>query len=129
VLWNLSYKKVVKSEMMMRNISVLGVSLMVFLACLPVPGLAEPDSPGNKSLDEAKEMLKEMTSQSEEMLNQSKKEYEWAKNESGMNSSDLQDFEAMMSGIKQLISFLNDLIDSAVTIIDHITAFTKKIST
>jgi len=113
----------------MRNIPVLGVILMVFLACLPAPGLAEPNSPGNKSLDQAKELLKEMTSQSEEMLNQSQKEYEWAKNESGMNSSDLQDFEAMMSGIEQLISFLNDLIDSAVTIIDHITAFTKKIST
>lgn len=115
----------------MRNIPVLGVILRVFLACLPVPGLAEPNSPGNRSLDQAKEMLKEMTSQSEEMLmlNQSQKEYEWAKNESGMNSSDLQDFEAMMSGIEQLISFLNDLIDSAVTIIDHITTFTKKIST
>lgn len=113
----------------MRNIQVLGVILMVFLACLPVPGLAEPNSPGNKSLDQAKELLKNMSSQSEEMLNQSQKEYEWAKNASGMNSSAIDDFEAMMSGIEQLISFLNGLIDSTVTIIEHITAFTKKIST
>ncbi|MCD6455452.1 MAG: hypothetical protein J7K81_01485 [Methanophagales archaeon] len=114
-------------RMKMRNIPVLGVILMVFLACLPVSGLAEPDSPGNKSLDEAKELLKNMTSQSEEMLNRSQEEYAEAKNASGMNSSNLQDFEAMMSGIEQLISFLNDLIDSAVTIIEHITAFTKEI--
>ena len=132
----------------MRNIPVLGVILMVFLACLPVPGLAEPNSPdednmdnffdfiqqtsettasGNKSLDEAKELLKKMSSQSEEMLNQSQTEYAEAKNASGMNSTSIDDFEAMMSGIEQLISFLNDLIDSAVTIIDHITSFTKEI--
>lgn len=152
MLWNLSYNREVKSEMRtkMRNIPVLGVILMVFLACLPVSGLAEPDSPGNrginnffdfvrqtnettasgnKSLDEAKELLKNMTSQSEEMLNQSQEEYAEAKNESGMNSSNLQDFEAMMSGIEQLINTMTDLIDSAVTIIDRITAFTKKIST
>lgn len=115
--------------MMMRNIPVLGVILMVFLACLPVPGLAEPNSPGNKSLDEAKEMLKEMTSQSEEMLNQSQKEYAEAKNSSGMNSTAIDDFEATLSVIEQLINTMTDLIDSAVTIIDHITAFTKKIFT
>lgn len=136
--------------MMMRNIPVLGVILMVFLACLPVPGLAEPNSPdednmdnivdfirqanettasGNTSLDEAKELLKNMTSQSEEMLNQSQKEYAEAKNASGMNSSVTDDFEVMMSVIEQLINTMTDLIDSAVTIIDRITAFTKKIST
>ena len=69
----------------MRNMLVLDIILMVFLACLPVPGLAEPDSPGNKGLDDAKELLKEMTSQSEEMLNQSQEEYGWAKDASGMN--------------------------------------------
>lgn len=134
----------------MRNIPVLGVILMVFLACLPVPGLAEPNSPdedsignlfefvrqtnettasGNTSLDEAKELLKNMTSQSEEMLNQSQTEYAEAKNASGRNSSIIDDFEAMISGIEQLINTMTDLIDSAVTIIDRITAFTKKIST
>ena len=131
----------------MIKISVLGVTLMVLLAFLPAPGLAEPDNDGignfsefiqqanettasgNTSLDEAKELLKKMSSQSEEMLNQSQKDYAVAKNESGMNSSAIGDFEAMISGIEQLINFMTDLIDSAVTIIDHITAFTKKIST
>jgi len=111
----------------MRNMLVLDIILMVFLACLPVPGLAEPDYPGNKGLNDAKELLKEMASQSEEMLNQSQEEYEWAKDASGMNSSDLQEFEAMMSRIEQLIGFLNNLINSVVTIIDRITSFTKEI--
>lgn len=112
---------------MMRKISVLGVVLMLsFLACLPAPGLAEPDSPGNKSLDEAKELLKNITSQSEEMLNQSEKEYMETKNESGMDSSAIDDFEAMMSGIGQLIDFLNGLVDSAVTILDQITTIKEK---
>lgn len=136
---------------MRRNLPpVLGVTFIVFLACLSVPGLAEPNSPGNSSinnlfefvrqanettasgntsLDEAKELLKNMTSQSEEMLNQSQEEYAEAKNASGMNSSAITDFEEMISGIEQLINTMTDLIDSAVTIIDRITAFTKKIST
>jgi hypothetical protein len=133
---------------MMRYTPVLGVILMVFsLACLPLHGLAELGSydnysinnifefipranetttSDNKSLDEAKELLKEIASQSEEMLNQSKEEYLRAKNESGMNSSAIDDFEAMISGIEQLIRFMNDLIDGAITILDHITSFTKK---
>ncbi len=135
---------------MKRNLlPVLSVILTVFLACLPVPGLAEPNSPdedsmdnvfdfirqtnetmasGNASLEDAKEMLKEMTSQSEEMLNQSQKEYAEAKNESGMNLTAVRDFEAMLSGVEQLIIFMTGLIDSAVTIMDYITSFTKKIS-
>ncbi len=136
---------------MMRNIHVLSVILMVsFLACLPVPGLAEPNSPdnensinnffesiqqangttasGNTSFDSAREMLENMTAQSEEMLNQSQKEYLEAKNESGLNSSVLNDFEATLSVIEQLINFLTDLIDSAATIIDYVSAFTKKLS-
>lgn len=135
---------------MKRNIlPVLSVILTVFLACLPVPGLAEPNSPdedsmdnlfdfirqanetmasGNTSLEDAKEMLKNLTSQSEEMLNQSQKEYAEAKNESGMNLTAVGDFEAMLSGVEQLIIFMTDLIDSAVTIMDYITSFTKKIS-
>ena len=135
---------------MKRNLlPVLSVILTVFLACLPVPGLAEPNSPdedsmdnvfdfirqtneimasGNASLEYAKEMLKEMTSQSEEMLNQSQKEYAEAKNESGMNLTAVRDFEAMLSGVEQLIIFMTGLIDSAVTIMDYITSFTKKIS-
>jgi len=111
----------------MRNMLVLDIILMVFLACLPVSALAEPDSPGNKGLDDAKEQLKKMASQSEEMLNQSQEEYEWAKNASGMNSTAIGDFEAMMSRIERWIGFLNDLIDSVVTIIDRITSFTKEI--
>ncbi|MGB2728757.1 MAG: hypothetical protein WBD09_09835 [Halobacteriota archaeon] len=128
---------------------VLSVILTVFLACLPVPGLAEPNSPdedsmdnlfdfirqtnetmasGNASLEDAKEMLKNLTSQSEEMLNQSQKEYAEAKNESGMNLTAIGDFEAMLSGVEQLIIFMTGLIDSAVTIMDYITSFTKKIS-
>lgn len=128
---------------------VLSVILTVFLACLPVPGLAEPNSPdedsmdnlfdfirqtnetmasGNASLEDAKEMLKNLTSQSEEMLNQSQKEYAEAKNESGMNLTAIGDFEAMLSGVEQLIIFMTGLIDSAVTILDYITSFTKKIS-
>lgn len=135
---------------MKRNIlPVLSVILTVFLACLPVPGLAEPNSPdedsmdnifdfirqanetmasGNTSLEDAKEMLKNLTSQSEEMLNQSQKEYAEAKNESGMNLTVVGDFEAMLSGVEQLIIFMTGLIDSAVTIMDYITSFTKKIS-
>jgi len=126
---------------------VLSVILTVFLACLPVPGLAEPNSPdedsmdnvfdfirqtnetmasGNASLEDAKEMLKNLTSQSEEMLNQSQKEYAEAKNESGMNLTAVRDFEAMLSGVEQLIIFMTGLIDSAVTIMDYITSFTKK---
>lgn len=128
---------------------VLSVILTVFLACLPAPGLAEPNSPdedsmdnlfdfirqtnetmasGNTSLEDAKEMLKNLTSQSEEMLNQSQKEYAEAKNESGMNLTAVRDFEAMLSGVEQLIIFMIGLIDSAVTIMDYITSFTKKIS-
>ncbi|MGB2841907.1 MAG: hypothetical protein WBC40_05470 [Halobacteriota archaeon] len=128
---------------------VLSVILTVFLACLPAPGLAEPNSPdedsmdnifdfirqtnetmasGNTSLEDAKEMLKNLTSQSEEMLNQSQKEYAEAKNESGMNLTAIGDFEAMLSGVEQLIIFMTGLIDSAVTILDYITSFTKKIS-
>lgn len=134
------------------------ILMVSFLACLPVPGrLIEPDSPdspdspdegdntinntfdsiqqangitasGNMSLDSAKEMLKNMTAQSEEMLNQSQKEYMEAKTETEMNSSVLGDFEATLSVIEQLIIFLTGLIDSAVTIIDYVTAFSKKIS-
>ncbi len=136
---------------MMRNIPVLSVILMVsFLACLPVPGLAKPNSldnensidnffesiqqangttaSGNTSFDSAKEMLENMTAQSEEMLNQSQKEYLEAKKESGLNSSVLGDFEATLSVIEQLINFLTDLIDSAATIMDYVSAFTKKLS-
>ncbi|MHC1623741.1 MAG: hypothetical protein ACXQTR_04035, partial [Candidatus Methanospirareceae archaeon] len=69
----------------MRNMLVLDIILMLFLACLPVPGLAEPDYPGDNGLDDAKEQLKKMVSQSEEMLNQSQEEYERAKNASGIN--------------------------------------------
>lgn len=136
------------------------ILLVSFLACLPVPGrMVEPDSPdspdspdegnnainntfdfiqqangitasGNTSLDSAKEMLKNMTAQSEEMLNQSQKEYMEAKTEieTEMNSSVFGDFEATLSVIEQLIIFLTGLIDSAVTIIDYVTAFSKKIS-
>ena len=124
---------------------MLGVILTVFLACLSVPVLAEPNSPyyedsmdnifdfirqasgttasGNNSLEDAKEMLKNMTSQSGEMLNQSQKEYAEAKNESGLNSTAIGDFEAMLSVIEQLINFMTGLIDNAVTIIDRITSF------
>ena len=113
----------------MRNMLVLDIILMVFLACLPVSALVEPDYPLNKGrgLDDAKEQLKKMASQSEEMLNQSQEEYERAKNASGINSTAIGDFEAMMSRIERLIAFLNNLIDSAVTIIDRITSFTKEI--
>ena len=111
----------------MRNMLVLNIILMVFLACLPVSALAEPDYPINKGLDDAKEQLKKMASQSEEMLNQSQEEYERAKNASGINSTAIGDFEAMMSRVEQLIAFLNNLINSAVTIIDRITSFTKEI--
>ena len=83
---------------------------------------------GNTSLEDAKEMLKNLTSQSKEMLNQSQKEYAEAKNESGMNLTAIGDFEAMLSGVEQLIIFMIGLIDSAVTIMDYITSFTKKIS-
>lgn len=114
----------------MRKIPVLAVILLIFsLACSHVSGLSVPNSPDDTDLGGAKEMLENMTPQSEEMLSQSQKEYEEAKYGTDMPYNNLEDLEAAMSQNEQLINAMTDLVDSAVTIVDHITSFTNKIST
>ena len=114
----------------MRNIPALVVILMIFtLPCMPVSGLTEPVPRDDADLDGVNEMLERMTSQSEEMLNQSQKEYEVAKYGSDMPYNNLEDFEALMAEFEQLINFMTDLMESVTTIIDHINSFTNKIST
>ena len=59
---------------------MLAVILLIFsLTYSPVSGLSVPNSQDDSDIDGAKEMLENITSQSEEMLSQSQKEYEEAK--------------------------------------------------